>query len=111
MRVAIKANLRGKPLDRRGQACAASILSSRDDDSDNQRRGHGRFWGELAAPEARFGGIRDAGQRAAGRRGRTRQFPRQMEPIENTIVKQWLARELRSRLRVICATLFQKRPD
>jgi len=35
----------------------------------------------------------------------------QMEPTENSVREQWLAMKARSRLRVICATPFQKRPD
>jgi hypothetical protein len=34
---------------------------------------------------------------------------RQMELIENSITEQWLAMKSRSRMRVICATPFQKR--
>jgi hypothetical protein len=40
----------------------------------------------------------------------TQRSAHQMELIENSLIHQWLAMKARSRLRVICATPFQKRP-
>ena len=64
-----------------------------------QGRSCRRFGAESSArrPNCRAG--------AASERSR-----RQMELIENTNIKQLLARKARRRLRAICATPFQKRP-
>jgi hypothetical protein len=60
---------------------------------------------------ARFGASRGA---RAGKRSHQllgRLSTRQMELIENSMTEQRLAMKVRSRLRVICATPFQKRAD
>ena len=51
------------------------------------------------------------GRGKAGACGAPHQSAGQMELIENILIKQRLATEVRSRLRVICATPIQKRPD
>jgi hypothetical protein len=65
---------------------------------------------EAVAFAARFGASRGArGGKPAGRVS-TQQSVRQTELIENNVIEQRLAVIGRSRLRVICATPFQKRP-
>jgi hypothetical protein len=111
LRLAIMASMHGKYVDRRGRAGEASIPSRGDGDSPLYAAIDGRFRGGLAASRARFGGSRGVQRGKPAGQVLRRRTARQMEPIENIVVKQGLAKEPRSRLRVICATPFQKRPD
>jgi hypothetical protein len=71
--------------------------------------------GRIVQRRGRFGStIRGNQARGRGKpapRVPTQCSARQIELIENSMTEQRLAMKVRSRLRVICATPFQKRPD
>jgi hypothetical protein len=69
----------------------------------SRRFGGGSSWSFDSAPTCAGGGKRPTA-------ALTQQSFRQMRLIENVLIKQIFARKARSRLSVICATPFQKRP-
>jgi hypothetical protein len=75
--------------------------------------GHSRiaFAMDSVVSVARFGASRGSRAGKCSHRLLKRLTARQMELIENSMTEQRLAMKIRSRLRVICATPFQKRPD
>jgi len=84
----------------RRSGCSPSLIVQRES-----------IWDKPVISVARFGAERDAQGGKPADRSLVQRYARQVELIENIPRKQRLAMNVRSRLRVICATPVQKRPD